>query len=105
MPPPWRSTWPSALPAGSPPEMAVAASETTDTCDVLIVGARCAGAATATLLARAGLDVRLRLADAELFWVSLVADDGVICPGSQKCSRIPALRKLRADARLGWKRN
>ena len=30
----------------------------TDTCDVLIVGARCAGAATAILLARAGLDVR-----------------------------------------------
>ncbi|MCB1375775.1 MAG: FAD-dependent monooxygenase [Rhodobacteraceae bacterium] len=33
--------------------------EMSDTCDVLIVGARCAGAATAILLARAGLDVRL----------------------------------------------
>lgn len=31
----------------------------TDSCDVLIVGARCAGAATAILLARAGFDVRL----------------------------------------------
>jgi menaquinone-9 beta-reductase len=30
-----------------------------DNCDVLIVGARCAGAATAILLARAGLDVRI----------------------------------------------
>lgn len=33
--------------------------EISDTCDILIVGARCAGAAAAILLARAGYDVRL----------------------------------------------
>ncbi|MCB2137453.1 MAG: NAD(P)/FAD-dependent oxidoreductase [Rhodobacteraceae bacterium] len=70
-------------------------TKTSDICDILIVGARCAGSAIAILLARAGLDVRLVEQAPEIG--DTLSTHALMRPGVAVLDRLGVLRQIVAD--------
>ena len=70
--------------------------ETTETCDVLIVGARCAGAATATWLARDGLNVMV--IDAGDYGADTLSTHALLRTGVLQLQRLGVLDRVAAEA-------